>query len=159
MACCLRQRPATARQGGRYHGSAAKLLPIWAKSILRRQIRACIRQPLPSGTTKREERNASGAERDLNPVQTSRQRHCVTGRDLFHECSHENFGYFLEFFPKSGVNFVIFVQICPKIDICSQNLCSSRSNFTKVASAFQRFQPVNSTQYLPGLLSNEGRVD
>jgi glycosyltransferase involved in cell wall biosynthesis len=61
--------------------------------------------------------------------------------------------------PKSGVNFVIFVQICPKIDICSQNLCSSWSNFTKVTSAFQRFQPVNSTQYLLGLLSNEGRVD
>src|SRR6266566_9803948 len=61
--------------------------------------------------------------------------------------------------PKSGVNFVIFVQICPKIDICSQNLCSSRSNFTKVPLAFQRFQPVNSTQYLLGLLRNEGRVD
>jgi beta-lactam-binding protein with PASTA domain len=60
---------------------------------------------------------------------------------------------------KSGVNFVIFVQICPKIDICSQNLCSSWSNFTKVTSAFQRFQPVNSTQYLLGLLRNEGRVD
>ena len=61
--------------------------------------------------------------------------------------------------PKSGVNFVIFVQICPKIDICSQNLCSSRSKFANVASAFQRFQPVNSTQYLLGRLSNEGRVD
>jgi len=62
-------------------------------------------------------------------------------------------------FPKSGVKFNVFQQIGPKIDICSQNLCSSRSNFTKVASAFQRFQPVNSTQYLLGLLSNEGRVD
>ena len=61
--------------------------------------------------------------------------------------------------PKSGVNCVIFVQTCPQIDICFQNLCSSRSNFTKVASAFQRFQPVNSTQYLLGLLRNEGRVD
>jgi hypothetical protein len=61
--------------------------------------------------------------------------------------------------PKSGVNFVVFVQICPKIDICSQNLCSSWSNFTKVTSAFQRFQPANSTQYLLGLLRNEGRVD
>ena len=48
--------------------------------------------------------------------------------------------------PKSGVKFNVFQQIGPKIDICSQNLCSSRSNFTKVASAFQRFQPVNSTQ-------------
>ena len=61
--------------------------------------------------------------------------------------------------PKSGVKFVIFLQIGPKIDTCSQNLCSSRSNFTTVASAFQRFQLVNSTQYLLGLLSNEGRVD
>jgi len=61
--------------------------------------------------------------------------------------------------PKSGVKFVIFLQIGPKIVPCSQNLCSSRSNFTTVASAFQRFQPVNSTQYLLGLLGNEGRVD
>src|SRR5271165_260034 len=61
--------------------------------------------------------------------------------------------------PKSGVKFVIFLQIGPKIGTCSQNLCSSRSTFTTVASAFQRFQPVNSTQYLLGLLSNEGRVD
>src|SRR5258707_12838177 len=61
--------------------------------------------------------------------------------------------------PKSGVKLVIFLQIGPKIGTCSQNLCSSRSNFTTVASAFQRFQPVNSTQYLLGLLSNEGRVD
>src|SRR5438046_1315253 len=31
-------------------------------------------------------------------------RICVTGRDLFHECSHENFGYVLEFFPACGVS-------------------------------------------------------
>jgi serine/threonine protein kinase len=79
---------------------------------------------------------------------------------VFQMGTHEGVSYLVaELLPKSGVNCVIFVQICPKIDICSQNLCSSWSNFTKVASAFQRFQPVNSTQYLLGLLSNEGRVD
>src|SRR6266566_2802173 len=34
----------------------------------------------------------------------SRQIQFVTGRDLFHECSHENFGYVLEFFPACGVS-------------------------------------------------------
>ncbi len=47
--------------------------------------------------------------------------------------------------PKSGVKFTFFVQICPKIGICSPDLCSSRLIFTKVASAFQWLQPVNST--------------
>ena len=26
--------------------------------------------------------------------------------------------------PKSGVKFTVFVQICPKIGVCSRNLCS-----------------------------------
>jgi hypothetical protein len=39
-----------------------------------------------------------------NPTEISLVRHDVTGRDLFHECSHENFGYFLEFFPACGVS-------------------------------------------------------
>jgi hypothetical protein len=39
--------------------------------------------------------------------------------------------------PKSGVKFTLFVQICPKIGICSPDLCSSRLIFSKVASAFQ----------------------
>jgi hypothetical protein len=28
--------------------------------------------------------------------------------------------------PKSGVKFTVFVQICPKIGVCSRHLCSSQ---------------------------------
>jgi hypothetical protein len=38
--------------------------------------------------------------------------------------------------PKSGLKFVIFLQIGPKIGTCSQNLCSSRSNFTGEAVSY-----------------------
>jgi hypothetical protein len=43
----------------------------------------------------------SGLFKALNEgrMQQKAERFTVTGRDLFHECSHENFGYFLEFFP------------------------------------------------------------
>ena len=49
--------------------------------------------------------------------------------------------------PKSGVKFAVFVQMSRKIRGCSRKLCSSRSVFTKVGSAFQWLQPVNSMQY------------
>jgi hypothetical protein len=56
--------------------------------------------------------NAKIKSRDLSPLhaggggETSRFvcAYIVTGRDLFHECPHENFGYFLEFFPACGVS-------------------------------------------------------
>jgi hypothetical protein len=40
--------------------------------------------------------------------------------------------------PKSGVKFAVFEQICPKIGICAENLCSSpwifiQSNFSPQA--------------------------
>ncbi len=43
---------------------------------------------------------------------------------------------YLTVLPKSGVKIGRLVQICPKIGICSQNLCSSRSYFREQRSAF-----------------------
>jgi len=61
-----------------------------------------------------------------------------TTRDLSQNSARTG-GSHLSFIPKSGVNFAAFMQISCKIEGWSRNLCSGRSVFGKVGSAFQRF--------------------
>lgn len=60
---------------------------------------------------------------------------------------------------KSGVKFTVFMQIWPKTGIAPQKFMQQLTNFTNIASVFQRLYPVNSMQDFLSLHGNEGRVD
>ena len=58
----------------------------------------------------------------------------------------------------SVVNFIIFVRNCPKNGIRLENICSSRSIFTNIASTLQGFQSMNPMEYLLHPLLDDGRI-